>query len=109
MKSLLHACRQALLCCVAVVVALWGSAAVAATPCTADKEECMRSVALAGSSRGLVHSTYSLDERNDTITRALIVVHGAGRNADNYFRSAVAAAFLANALDNTIVISPRFA
>jgi len=81
----------------------------AAGPCTADKEECMRSVPLAGSARGLVYSTYSLDERNDSVTRALIFVHGAGRNADNYFRSGVAAAFLASALDNTIVISPRFA
>jgi hypothetical protein len=109
MKLFIQACGQALWCCVAVVVALWGTAAAAATPCTADEEECMRSVALAGSSRGLVYSTYSLDERNESVTRALIVVHGAGRNADNYFRSAVAAAFLANALDNTIVISPRFA
>ena len=85
------------------------STIAAAAPCTADKEECMRSVPLAGAARGLVYSTYSLDERNESVTRALITVHGVGRNADNYFRSAVAAAFLANALDNTIVISPRFA
>src|SRR3954452_19448840 len=91
------------------ILAFWNCAASAAAPCTADKEECMRSVALAGPARGLVYSTYSLDERNESVTRALIVVHGAGRNADNYFRSAVAAAFLANALDNTVVISPRFA
>jgi pimeloyl-ACP methyl ester carboxylesterase len=38
-----------------------------------------------------------------------VMVHGAGRDADNYFRTAVAAAFLAGALDDTIVISPRFA
>ena len=38
-----------------------------------------------------------------------MVVHGAGRDADNYFRTAVAAAFLAGALDDTIVIAPRFA
>jgi hypothetical protein len=37
------------------------------------------------------------------------MVHGAGRDADNYFRTAVAAAFLAGALDDTIVIAPRFA
>lgn len=36
------------------------------------------------------------------------MVHGAGRDADNYFRTALAAAFLANAFDNTVVISPRF-
>lgn len=79
----------------------------AAVPCTADKEECLRSVPL-GNARGVAYSTYALDERNDAITRAVIIVHGAGRNADNYFRSGVAAAFLADALDNTIVIAPRF-
>ena len=37
------------------------------------------------------------------------MVHGAGRDADNYFRTAAAAAFLARALEDTIVIAPRFA
>jgi hypothetical protein len=37
------------------------------------------------------------------------VIHGAGRDADNYFRTALAAAFLAGALEDTIVICPRFA
>jgi hypothetical protein len=37
------------------------------------------------------------------------MIHGSARDADNYFRSAVAAAFLAGALDDTIVIAPRFA
>src|SRR5262249_34731086 len=31
------------------------------------------------------------------------------RNGDNYFRSGVAAAFLADALNDTIVVAPRFA
>lgn len=109
MKSFVRACWKAISYCVLAVVALWGSTAIAATPCTADKEECMRAVPLAGSARGLAYSTYSLDERNESVTRVLIVVHGAGRNADSYFRSAVAAAQLSNALDNTIVIAPRFA
>jgi len=39
----------------------------------------------------------------------MIVIHGQGRNADDYFRTGVAAAFLAGALEDTIVISPRFA
>jgi pimeloyl-ACP methyl ester carboxylesterase len=37
------------------------------------------------------------------------MVHGAGRNADHYFETSMAAAFLAGALENTIVIAPRFA
>jgi len=59
--------------------------------------------------RSLIYRTYSLDTVNPQITRALVMVHGAGRDADNYFRTAVAAAFLAGALDDTLVIAPRFA
>ena len=36
------------------------------------------------------------------------MVHGAGRNADHYFETSTAAGFLAGALDNTIIIAPRF-
>jgi pimeloyl-ACP methyl ester carboxylesterase len=60
-------------------------------------------------SRALVYRTHPLDARNEGITRALVVVHGAGRDADNYFRTTLAAAFLAAALEDTVVISPRFA
>jgi pimeloyl-ACP methyl ester carboxylesterase len=57
----------------------------------------------------MVYRTYSLTEKNDHIRRAFVLVHGAGRDADNYFRTATAAAFLAGALDDTIVVAPRFA
>ena len=57
----------------------------------------------------MVYATYSLDRPNRTITRALIMVHGALRNADHYFRTATAAGFIDGALDNTVIIAPRFA
>jgi pimeloyl-ACP methyl ester carboxylesterase len=85
------------------------TAPAAAAPCTAAAPECARWVSMGGGARALAYATYALDARNERVTRALVVVHGAGRNADNYFRSAVAAAFLADALDDTIVIAPRFA
>ena len=79
-----------------------------AAPCISTS--CTEWIALGnGQSRSLVYRTYPLDMKNEGVTRALVVIHGAGRDADNYFRSAVAAAFLAAALDNTLVISPRFA
>src|SRR3954452_4329560 len=62
-----------------------------------------------GPARSMIYRTYPLTEKNENIRRAFILVHGAGRDADNYFRTATAAAFLAGALDDTIVISPRFA
>ena len=81
-----------------------------AAPCMTLTTACMEWVNLGtGQSRSLIYRTYALGQFNDKITRALIVVHGAGRDADNYFRTALAATFLAEALDDTIVISPRFA
>jgi hypothetical protein len=85
------------------------AAPAAAAPCVAARAECTEWIAFTPSARSLVYRTHALDQRNDQIRRALIMVHGAGRDADNYFRTALAAAFLAGALDDTIVVAPRFA
>src|ERR1044071_3087865 len=85
------------------------AAANAAEPCTRATTDCTHWVNLGGDSRSLVYSTYPLDKKNEQIVRALIVVHGQGRDADNYFRTSLAAAFLANAFNDTVVISPRMA
>lgn len=82
---------------------------VQAAPC-ATTGACTEWVTLGrGPARSLVYRTFPLTARNDAIVRALVMVHGAGRDADNYFRTALAAAFLAGALDNTILVAPRFA
>jgi pimeloyl-ACP methyl ester carboxylesterase len=79
-------------------------------PCTHPVAACERWVTFgAGPSRSMAYGSYPLTTPNRAITRALIMVHGAGRNADHYFETAMAAAFLAGALDNTIVLAPRFA
>jgi pimeloyl-ACP methyl ester carboxylesterase len=57
----------------------------------------------------MVYSSYPLDQANPRIRRALIMIHGTNRNADHYFQTATAAAFLADALGDTVVISPRIA
>ncbi|MBI3492303.1 MAG: alpha/beta fold hydrolase [Acidobacteria bacterium] len=81
-----------------------------AAPCVAAKPDCTEWIVFGnGPARSLIYRTFALNQRNDRMTRALIMVHGAGRDADNYFRTAVAAAFLADALEDTVVISPRFA
>jgi len=54
----------------------------------------------------LIYRSYPLDKKNERITRAFVMIHGASRDADNYYRHALAAAFLAGALDNTVVIAP---
>src|SRR6266542_6225320 len=92
-----------------LAILLFTSLAAAAAPCT-SVATCTEWVTLAGGpSRSLIYRTYALDARNPQITRALVMIHGAGRDADNYFRTAAAAAFLARALEDTIVIAPRFA
>jgi pimeloyl-ACP methyl ester carboxylesterase len=79
------------------------------SPCTHAVTACERWITWAkGPARSMVYATHPLNARNTTITRALVMVHGAGRNADHYFETATAAGFLADALGNTIIIAPRF-
>ena len=81
----------------------------AAPPCT-TVAGCTEWVSLSGGpTRSLIYRTFSLDTPNSAITRALIVIHGTGRDADNYFRTALAATFLAGGLEDTAVIVPRIA
>src|SRR5580704_2228338 len=81
-----------------------------AAPCITATDICTEWVNVgAGHDRVMVYRTFPLDSRNEAISRALIVVHGAPRNADNYFRGATAAGFLDASLDDTVIIAPHFA
>lgn len=93
---------------VASLVATVASAQPAARSCTTPTTACEQWITFgSGPARSMVYSTHALTTRNATITRALIMIHGAGRNADHYFETATAAGFLAGALENTIILSPR--
>jgi hypothetical protein len=93
-----------LLAFLALPAASFAAACVTATP------DCTEFIVLGGGpSRSLVYRNHPLETRNERITRATVILHGASRDADNYYRTAVAAAFLAGALEDTIVISPRIA
>ncbi len=82
----------------------------AQSPCTSSTPSCTEHLELGGGpGYALIYRSYPLDRKNEKITRAFVMVHGASRDANNYFRHALAAAFLGGALDNTIVIAPRFA
>ena len=102
--------RTPLLLAATALLATAASAQRAApAPCTTPTPACERWVPLGGGpGRSMVYATHPLDARNATITRALIMVHGAGRNADHYFATSTAAAFLAGALENTLVVAPHF-
>lgn len=85
-------------------------APAAAPACTTATDGCTEWVALgAGPARSLIYRTRSLAAPNPAVRRALIMVHGTNRNADHYFSTAASAAFLAGALDDSVVISPRIA
>jgi len=82
----------------------------APTPCSEGTAACTEWVTVgSGSGRSLVYRSFSLDTRNEAITNVLVVVHGAGRNPDDYFRSALAGAFLAGKLESALVVAPRMA
>src|SRR3954463_11076778 len=98
-----------------LLVALVASAAAQSRPpatatsaCTTATERCTEWVSLgSGPARSLIYRSRSLDARDENVRRSLIMVHGTNRNADHYFSTAVTAAFLAGALDDSIVIAPR--
>jgi pimeloyl-ACP methyl ester carboxylesterase len=78
------------------------------TACTTSTAECTEWVTLGtGPARSMIYASHPLEKRNDRIRRALIMVHGTNRNADHYFATAMAAAFLAAAIDDAVVIAPH--
>lgn len=95
---------------VLLLASLGASLASAAEPCTVGGPACLEKVKLGGDSHySLVYRSFPLTEKNTRIERALIIVHGQGRNADNYFVSGVLAALAAGRLQDSLVIAPRLA
>jgi pimeloyl-ACP methyl ester carboxylesterase len=93
----------------AAAAALVASPAPAAPACLTPAKACEAWIALGdGKARAMAFASYPLDAPNPRVRRALIMVHGTLRNADHYFATATAAAFLAGALDDTLVIAPAF-
>lgn len=87
-----------------------GAPALAAPPCVSATSACTEWVTLGGGpQRSMIYRSHPLEVKDEAIVRVFVLIHGAGRDADNYFRNALAAAFLRGALENTLVISPRMA
>jgi pimeloyl-ACP methyl ester carboxylesterase len=101
--------RTPILLAVAALASSPAHSSAQVTPCTKAVSACERWITFGGGpARSMVYASYPLDATNATVTRALIMVHGAGRNADHYFETSTAAGFLAGALENTVIIAPRF-
>ena len=87
----------------------WPPAATSG-PCTVVDPACREWLSLAeDSARASLYRSFGLGERNERLVRALVIVHGASRDAAGALRTALAAAFLAGALEDTAVVAPRFA
>ncbi len=83
--------------------------AFAVDPCVTANKTCQQWITYGGGpARSMVYANFALNKKNKDLTRALIMLHGASRNPDHYFETAMAAAFLAGAVENTLVIAPRF-
>jgi pimeloyl-ACP methyl ester carboxylesterase len=91
-------------CLLAILTAL----PLLAQGCKSATPECQEKIPL-GAGYSLVYRNFPLTQPNPKIERAMIIIHGAGRNANDYFQTGMASAYLAGALENTLVISPRFA
>ncbi len=90
------------------VLVLAGVAAMAA-PCSQGTAACMEPLPMGGGRSVMMYRSHSLQKGHAKARRALIVIHGAGRNADDYFPSGMAGAYLAGGLEETVVVAPRFA
>lgn len=85
-------------------------AAAVAQPCVKATSSCTEWITLPQQQRRvLIYRSHPLDAKNSNVTRALIFVHGINRDGDNHFRTALAAAFLAGKLEDTVIIAPHFA
>ena len=80
----------------------------APVPCTLPNATCAERVQIGDGVFLPVFRTHPLGDGDDSVTRGLIVVHGANRNADDYFRSGFLAAAAAGEQSRTIVIAPHF-
>ena len=66
-----------------------------ATPCTTANAVCTEWIAVKGHPQQLlVYRSYPLDQRNERIVRALVMVHGGLRLAADQFTNELAGAFL---------------
>ncbi|WP_028935518.1 hypothetical protein [Pseudonocardia spinosispora] len=74
---------------------------------SASRSGNAESLTLPGGAKFQVYDNFPM-AGNAKVTRAVIVVHGTGRNAEGYYTRMMSAAKAAGAADNTMVVSPWF-
>lgn len=82
--------------------------AASPVPCTYPDSRCQEGVDLGGGLVLPVYRTHPLRSRDTTVTRAIVVVHGADRNANTYFATMVETVTTAGYRFQTLVVAPHF-
>ncbi len=77
-------------------------------PCLAASPTCTEHVPIGEGFLLPVFRTHPIQAGDTSVVQAVIVVHGADRNPDDYFRRMVEAVRLSGLTDGTLVISPHF-
>ena len=103
-----HSCH--FLKALVLVLAASATTTARAQSCAQAAEACWELVSVAsGAARIGVYRSHPVTNRNEAVTRALVVVHGAERSAATSYNIATDAARIAGEAANTLVIAPRFA
>ncbi len=77
-------------------------------PCTLPDQRCWEKVPLGSGFFLPVYRSLPLLDGDTLVDRAVIVVHGANRNPDDYFATMIGATQRYGVLDRTLVIAPHF-
>ena len=90
-----------------LLLALYAFPAPGATPCLQPDKTCSEKLTLEdGWIR--VYRTHPLTESASDVEQALVMVHGAQRNGDAYYATALAAAAVRGKLLQTLIVAPEF-
>jgi hypothetical protein len=79
-------------------------------PCDIADQRCREKVPVGGGFYLPVYRSFPLLEGDTLVERAIVVVHGANRNPDDYFTTMIGATqrYGTGTLDRTLVIAPHF-
>jgi pimeloyl-ACP methyl ester carboxylesterase len=77
-------------------------------PCFYADARCWEQLSLGSNLLLPLYRTHPIQGSDTTVVRAIIIVHGAGRNPADYFRIMVETVFLERLELNTLVIAPHF-
>jgi pimeloyl-ACP methyl ester carboxylesterase len=101
--------RTLLITLVVTAAACGGSTDGVSYPdCSATSEQCLDQLPVADGLTLPFYRNFSLTTQNAAITQAVIVVHGASRDANNFFYTVATAVDQAGLSDTTLVVAPHF-